>query len=138
MFKTMVIDTQRLTHALTAFRFALAVLIGIHGWYRFLTGGAWLFGQYLNDTGWPFGNVIAWSITLLESFGMLAVLLNRFVLPICLAELFVLCMGVYLVHAPAGWFVVGAGRNGVEYSMLLISGLIILCYLNWPLKQKNA
>jgi len=28
--------------------------------------------------------------------------------------------GIALVHAPAGWFVVGLGRNGMEYSILLI------------------
>ena len=31
--------------------------------------------------------------------------------------------GVVLVHAREGWFVVGAGRNGVEYSVLLIACL---------------
>lgn len=33
--------------------------------------------------------------------------------------------GIYLVHAKAGWFVVGAGRNGAEYSVLLI--VVLLC-----------
>ncbi|NOT35288.1 MAG: hypothetical protein HOP12_14180 [Candidatus Eisenbacteria bacterium] len=28
------------------------------------------------------------------------------------------------VHAKAGWFVVGAGRNGAEYSVLLIVALL--------------
>lgn len=137
LIKTVSFDSQRQMIALNTLRIVLAILIGIHGWYRFLTGGAWIFGQYLNDTGWPYGSAIAWAITLLECFGMLAVLLNRFVLPVCLAELFVVSMGVYLVHAPAGWFVVGAGRNGVEYSMLLISGLLILCFLNWPQKRQD-
>ncbi len=33
-------------------------------------------------------------------------------------------MGIVLVHAPAGWFVVGHGRNGMEYSVLLIAALL--------------
>lgn len=33
-----------------------------------------------------------------------------------------------LVHAPFGWFVVGAGRNGVEYSVLL---LVLLCCVGY-------
>lgn len=34
--------------------------------------------------------------------------------------------GILLVHAREGWFVVGGGRNGMEYSVLLISSLIAL------------
>jgi putative oxidoreductase len=37
-----------------------------------------------------------------------------------------LAMGIYLVHAPAGWFVVGAGRNGMEFSVLLILCLLVI------------
>ena len=33
-------------------------------------------------------------------------------------------MGIVLVHAPSGWFVVGGGRNGMEYSVLLIAVLL--------------
>lgn len=37
-------------------------------------------------------------------------------------------MGIVLVHAPEGWFVVGLGRNGMEYSVLLIVCLLSLAY----------
>jgi uncharacterized membrane protein YphA (DoxX/SURF4 family) len=37
-----------------------------------------------------------------------------------------LAAGIALVHWPAGWFVVGAGRNGMEYSILLILCLAAL------------
>ncbi len=33
-------------------------------------------------------------------------------------------MGLILVHVPAGWFVVGLGRNGLEYSVPLIIALL--------------
>ena len=32
-------------------------------------------------------------------------------------------MGIVLVHGPEGWFVVGMGRNGVEFSVLLLAAL---------------
>ena len=35
-------------------------------------------------------------------------------------------MGIYFIHGRAGWFVVGAGRNGVEFSVLLILCLIVI------------
>ena len=34
-------------------------------------------------------------------------------------------VGIAMVHAREGWFVVGAGRNGAEYSVLLI--VCLLC-----------
>jgi putative oxidoreductase len=39
---------------------------------------------------------------------------------------FQLGMGIVLVHAENGWFVVGGGRNGVEYSVVLILGFVAL------------
>lgn len=30
-------------------------------------------------------------------------------------------VGIWLVHLPTGWFVLGLGRNGAEYSVLLIT-----------------
>ncbi len=35
-----------------------------------------------------------------------------------------LLMGIILVHGPEVWFVVGAGRNGMEYSVLLLIGFV--------------
>jgi len=37
-----------------------------------------------------------------------------------------------LVHYPDGWFVVGAGRNGMEYSMMLLAGLIAVAWAHAP------
>lgn len=37
-------------------------------------------------------------------------------------------MGIILVHRYDGWFVVGGGRNGMEYSVLLISSLFIVAW----------
>ena len=34
--------------------------------------------------------------------------------------------GVAMIHAKEGWFVVGAGRNGMEYSLLLIGSLALV------------
>lgn len=50
---------------------------------------------------------------------------ERLVLPLCLLYSAIYAMGIALVHAPAGWFVVGLGRNGAEYSVLLI--VVLLC-----------
>lgn len=44
--------------------------------------------------------------------------------PLALCFAAELMMGIVLVHAREGWFVVGGGRNGVEYSVALI-GLLL-------------
>ncbi len=41
-----------------------------------------------------------------------------------LAYAFLYLMGIVMVHAQDGWFVVGKGRNGAEYSVLLIVALL--------------
>ena len=40
-----------------------------------------------------------------------------------------------LVHLPAGWFVVGLGRNGMEYSVLLIACLLLV---GWQHRRRPA
>jgi len=40
--------------------------------------------------------------------------------------IFVLVMGIILVHFKEGWFVVGGGQNGVEYNFLLICVLLAI------------
>ena len=40
-----------------------------------------------------------------------------------------------LVHLPAGWFVVGGGRNGMEYSVLLIVALLGIAWAYWPARR---
>ncbi len=41
--------------------------------------------------------------------------------PLCAWFAIQLLCGIVLVHFGEGWFVVGGGRNGYEYSVLLIA-----------------
>lgn len=109
-----------------ALRVTLAVLLGIHGWARWLAGGVEPFGQWLNSQGLPFGFGIAVGITALEILGTPLLALGRWVTPLALCFAAQLVVGIVMVHAPAGWFVVGLGRNGVEYSVLLVVGLLVV------------
>ncbi len=40
-----------------------------------------------------------------------------------------------MVHFRKGWFVVGGGRNGVEFNFLLIFTIFYIMYPNLFLKQ---
>ncbi len=37
-------------------------------------------------------------------------------------------VGIAMVHAKEGWFVVGGGRNGAEYSVLLIGIMLAVAW----------
>lgn len=105
-------------------RLALAGLIAAHGYYRLLTGGSFGFGEWLTLQGVPFGVAVAWAVTLSEVTGSVLLALGRLVLPTTLLLSAIYAVGAVMVHLPSGWFVVGAGRNGVEYSVLLIVALL--------------
>jgi putative oxidoreductase len=108
----------------TLMRLTLAGLIAAHGWARLLNGAVPPFGGFLESRGFPFGLAIAWAITVYEIAGTVLLALRRFVFPLTLLYAFIYAMGIVLVHAKAGWFVVGLGRNGMEYSVLLIATLL--------------
>ena len=105
-------------------RLTLAGLIAAHGWARLLAGGVPPFGAFLEGQGFPLGIAWASAVTALEIVGSILLALGRLVVPLSLLYAFVYAMGIALVHAKAGWFVVGLGRNGAEYSVLLIACLL--------------
>jgi putative oxidoreductase len=43
-------------------------------------------------------------------------------------------MGIWLVHAPLGWFVVGASTGGMEFSVTLVACLSGVLWAYWPRK----
>jgi putative oxidoreductase len=108
----------------TLVRVATAVLLGIHGGFRAFAGGVEPFGQYLQSRGIVFGSALAYVITAFEIIASLLLIAGRFVVPVALGHIAILVGGIILVHASQGWFVVGGGRNGVEFSVLLITCLI--------------
>lgn len=115
-------------HALTALRIGVALLLIVHGVARVGLGIVDDFGGFLNGIGFPFGVALAWGITVFEIVGGLVLAAGRWIRPIALVFALELAMGIVLVHAPEGWFVVGAGRNGMEYSVLLIAVLLAVAY----------
>jgi len=100
----------------------------IHGAARAYYGGVKPFGGFLTSVGFPFGLAIAWGITIFELVGSVLLSVGLFVTPIAMIFALELLMGIVLVHSKAGWFVVGLGRNGMEYSVLLIAVMLALAY----------
>jgi putative oxidoreductase len=135
LFNAATPDPARAVLALTVLRCVLALLIAIHGWARFLSGGVVPFGGFLDSVGFPLGFWIAAAITAYEIFGTPLLAWGRLVLPLTLGYAFIYVMGIVLVHAQAGWFVVGLGRNGMEYSVLLIVCLLLVGLQAWPRRK---
>ena len=118
--------------ALEVLRITVAILILIHGTYRLSAGLVEPFGTWLDSLGFPFGYGWAMAVTLYELVGPLLMLTRRWTSLAALGHAGILTLGMVLVHLPAGWFVVGGGRNGMEYSVLLIVALLAIAWAYWP------
>lgn len=125
--------------AVDAVRIATAVLILVHGVYR-ATGDGHVagFGEWLETQGFPQGIAWAWAVTVYELIAPLLILARRFVTLACVGHIGILALGIWLVHRPDGWFVVGGGRNGMEYSVLLIVCLAAVAWVYWPRARASA
>jgi len=113
-------------------RAAVALILLTHSVFGIFNNGINDFGNlYLNQIGFaPFGVFLAWSIKLSHIVAAILLLLNKYIKLAGFVTIFVLLMGIILVHFKEGWFVVGGGRNGVEYNFLLIVVFIAIMYPN--------
>lgn len=111
-------------------RIAVAIILLTHSVFGIFDNGINDFGNlYLNQIGFaPFGVFIAWSIKLSHIIAAVLLILNKYIKLAGFVTIFVLIMGIILVHFQEGWFVVGGGRNGVEYNFLLIIVLLAIMY----------
>lgn len=114
--------------AVVALRIVVAGLVFVHGTFRLFAGGVAPFGEFLTGAHLPFGTAIAWGITIIEIVGTIILASGIVVRPLALYFAAELLAGIILVHRHDGWFVVGGGRNGMEYSALLISSLLIVAW----------
>lgn len=120
---------HRYTHqGLLFIRVALSALLLIHGIARVYLGTVGGFGEFLAGNGIPFGLAVAWFVTVFELTASLAMALGKFVTPIACVFISIYSCGIWLVHWSQGWFVVGAGRGGMEYSVLIIACLAGLAW----------
>ena len=131
-------SSRRGRHALLFLRLVLAGLLAAHGWARLIAGGVVPFGAWLDGIGFaPLGFAIAAGVTGYEILGTLLLALGRWTTWLCLGFCAIYAAGLVLVHWPAGWFVVGLGRNGMEYSVLLIACLALLAYVHAPERARS-
>jgi putative oxidoreductase len=120
--------------ALSLVRIAVAGNMLIHGISRVVTDAVVPFDGYLSSLGFPAYS--AWIITAFELIAAVLIILNRWTNILSLLFCVELLTGIILVHGPEGWFVVGHGRNGSEYSVLLMICFVAVALAYWPKKQQ--
>ena len=117
-------------------RLVLCALIFTHGAYRFYEGSSPILGQILEEQGFPGGSgtILAYAVNVTETLGALLLAMKLFTLPVCAALTIIYTTGIILFHRHNGFFVVGPGTGGWEYSALLITCLVTTTWEDW--KQK--
>jgi len=120
-------------------RLAVAIILLTHSIFGIFDNGINDFGNlYLNEIGFaPFGVLLAWLIKLSHIIAAVLLVLNKYIKLAGFVTIFVLIMGIVLVHFKEGWFVVGGGRNGVEYNFLLIIVLLAIMFPNGLIKANS-
>ena len=111
-------------------RLVVAGLLLLHGAARIYLGIVDDFGEFLTLKQFPLGFYLAWAITIFEIIGSIILASGYYVSILALVFAVHLLAGILLVHLKDGWFVVGAGRNGVEYSVLLIVVFLSIAVAN--------
>jgi len=128
-------SSSRPQTGLSIVRIIVAILLAVHSITRMAKGDVTGFGEYLGSVGFPLGVALAWFITVSTLLSSIALVLNRLVIPASACHIIVLAFGIALDHVHDGWFVVGGGSNGMEYSVCLISCLVAVAWSYWPRKQ---
>ncbi len=102
----------------------------MHGVPGIFDNGINNFGNlYLNQIGFaPTGLFLAWAVKLSHIACAVLLAINKYVRFACVITIFILIMGIILIHFNEGWYVVGGGRNGMEFNFLLIAVLITIMF----------
>jgi putative oxidoreductase len=113
-------------------KIALVAVFIMHSIPSLMSGDVNNFGKlYLDQVGFaPLGLYLAWMIKLSHVVLCISLLTGKFLKPLGWITIGILLSGIFMLHIKDGWFVVGGGRNGIEFNVLLIAALLTLMYPN--------
>jgi len=115
-----------LENALVFLRFSVALIFLLHAVVRIGNSTVGRFGDFLESRGFPYGIVWVYGITAFEIIGGLLLLFGYFTKIMSAGFIFLLVVGIILIHAESGWFVGEHGTGGCEYSFILIAALLVI------------
>jgi putative oxidoreductase len=118
----------------------LRLIIGygfiVHGWAKLSRGPSGGFGNLLQQLGVPFPIFTAWTVTVLELFGGLAILTGAFVALVSIPLIVSMLVATFTVHLKYGFSsinTIGLTKDGpvfsppgYEVALLYIAGMFAL------------
>lgn len=108
-------------------RVTLGVIFLTHGIPKLL--GPSETTEFLSGMGVPLADLATWVLIVLEIGGGLLLLAGVLVAPLAALLSLHMLLGIILVHAPIGWYVVGPGQEGAEFNVLLVAALVSVILL---------
>ena len=115
-----------LEKSLIILRISVAIIFLSHAIVRLANATIPRFGEFMESKGFPYGVVWVWAITAFEIVGGIFLALGFFTKWLAAGFIFMLIVGVILIHASLGWFVGEHGTGGSEYSFILIMVLLVI------------
>lgn len=111
-------------------RLTVVIIMLMHSIPGIFNNGINDFGNlYLNQVGFaPVGLVLAWAIKISHIVAAACFLFEKYVKWAGIVTIIILIAGIFMVHLKDGWFVVGGGRNGIEFNILLIVVILTIMY----------
>jgi putative oxidoreductase len=111
-------------------RWAVAIILIMHSVPGMFNNGVNDFGNlYLNQIGFnPIGVPLAWAIKLSHLAAAICLILEKYIRWAAIITIVILLSGIVMIHFNEGWFVVGGGRNGMEFNFLLIAALLTIMF----------
>ncbi len=111
-------------------RWAVAIILIMHSVPGMFNNGVNDFGNlYLNQIGFnPIGVPLAWAIKLSHLVAAICLILEKYIRWAAIITIVILISGIVMIHFNEGWFVVGGGRNGMEFNFLLIAALLAIMF----------
>lgn len=121
-------------------RLAVSIILLVHGLGGMFNNGVNDFGNYfLAPAGFgALGLPLAWAIKISHVAAAVCLMTEKFIKPACIITIIILIAGIIMVHGKEGWFVVGGGRNGIEFNFLLIFALLTIMFPKGFIKQTQA
>ena len=113
---------------LAILRVPLGMIFLAHGWPK-LFGGIELTTSVVMSVEVPLPMLFAWTLALLETLGGILLVVGYLVKPAALLLIPHILTGIFLVHLPNGFYVIGPGREGIEFSLMLMAGLFALLFV---------
>jgi putative oxidoreductase len=115
-----------LSQSLLLFRICVPLFFVAHAVVRIANGTIEQFAGFLSTKGFIGATAMVWGITVFEIIGGLALTFGYFTKWLSLGFIVMLIFGILIIHAHLGWFVGEHGTGGMEYSVALILGLLVI------------